>query len=113
MSTASSRASRGAPGSGAGSVRSSCGTRPRGAGLAEPLARLRALGVRVAVDEAGSGFASFSHIVRLRPEIIKLDRTLVSGVDDDAARRALAAAVVMFAFEIDATVVAEGVETQP
>ena len=81
--------------------------------LVEPLRLLRTAGARVAVDDAGSGFASFSHIVRLRPEIIKLDRTLVAGIDDDAARRALAAAVVMFAFEIDAAVVAEGVETQP
>jgi EAL domain-containing protein (putative c-di-GMP-specific phosphodiesterase class I) len=47
----------------------------------------------------------------LRPDTIKLDRELIRGIDGDAARRALAAAVVMFAREIGAQVTAEGVET--
>ena len=72
---------------------------------------LRALGVRLAVDDAGAGFASFRHILRLSPEYIKLDRTLIENIADDPARRALAAAVVLFAFEMGSAVVAEGVET--
>jgi PAS domain S-box-containing protein len=72
---------------------------------------LRRRGLRVAVDDAGAGFASFRHILRLRPDTIKLDRELIRGIDGDAARRALAAAVVMFAREIGAQVTAEGVET--
>jgi EAL domain-containing protein (putative c-di-GMP-specific phosphodiesterase class I) len=79
--------------------------------LASRTAELRALGVRLAVDDAGAGFASFRHILRLSPEYIKLDRTLIENISEDPARRALAAAVVLFAFEMGSAVVAEGVET--
>lgn len=79
--------------------------------LRDPVARLRAAGVRLAVDDAGAGYASFRHILRLAPEVIKLDRSLVAGIDHDPARRALAAAVVMFGLEMDATIIAEGLET--
>jgi PAS domain S-box-containing protein len=80
--------------------------------LRAPLDELRALGVRLAVDDAGAGYASFRHILRLRPEFIKLDQEITRGIHADAARRALAAAVVMFALDVGATVIAEGVETE-
>ncbi|MDQ1700877.1 MAG: hypothetical protein QOF57_129, partial [Frankiaceae bacterium] len=67
---------------------------------------------RLAVDDAGAGFASFRHVVQLRPDQIKLDRDLVSGIDTDPARRALASAVVLFSLEVGAGVIAEGVETE-
>jgi EAL domain-containing protein (putative c-di-GMP-specific phosphodiesterase class I) len=79
--------------------------------LAARAQHLRTLGVRLAVDDAGAGFASFRHILRLGPEYIKLDRTLIENISEDPARRALAAAVVLFAFEMGSAVVAEGVET--
>jgi EAL domain-containing protein (putative c-di-GMP-specific phosphodiesterase class I) len=79
--------------------------------LQEARARLRDHGIRVAVDDAGAGYASFRHIVALAPDIIKLDRGLVSGIDHDEACRALVAAVVMFAMESGASLVAEGIET--
>jgi EAL domain-containing protein (putative c-di-GMP-specific phosphodiesterase class I) len=79
--------------------------------LAARADELRGLGVRLAVDDAGAGFASFRHILRLCPEYIKLDRTLIENISEDPARRALAAAVVLFAFEMGSAVVAEGVET--
>lgn len=79
--------------------------------LAARAAEIRQLGVRLAVDDAGAGFASFRHILRLGPEYIKLDRTLIENISEDPARRALAAAVVLFAFEMGSAVVAEGVET--
>jgi EAL domain-containing protein (putative c-di-GMP-specific phosphodiesterase class I) len=72
---------------------------------------LRSKGVRLAVDDAGAGWASFRHILSLRPDIIKMDRSLTRGVDVDPARRALAMALAIFAGEVGATVVAEGVET--
>ena len=78
--------------------------------LLTALDELRALGVRLAVDDAGAGFSSLRHILTLRPDIIKLDRTLVTGIDDDPARRALAGSLMTFAVEIGATVVAEGIE---
>ena len=79
--------------------------------LIEARMRLRAHGIRVAVDDAGAGYASFRHIVALAPDIIKVDRAIVSGVDSDPARSALVGAVVTFAHGSGAAVVAEGVET--
>jgi EAL domain-containing protein (putative c-di-GMP-specific phosphodiesterase class I)/CheY-like chemotaxis protein len=70
------------------------------------------LGVRVAVDDAGAGFASLRHILQLSPNIIKLDMSLTRGIDRDQARRALAAGLISFAGEISATIVAEGIESR-
>ncbi len=71
----------------------------------------RQRGVRFAVDDAGAGYASFRHILRLRPEIIKLDIALTRDIDGDPARRALATALITFASSTGSTIVAEGVET--
>jgi PAS domain S-box-containing protein len=80
--------------------------------LISALAPLRQLGLRVAVDDAGSGFSSMRHVLQIRPDIIKLDRSLISGIDDDLGQRALGAALAEFARQIGATLVAEGIETQ-
>ena len=79
--------------------------------LQRALDSLKGMGVRLAVDDAGAGYSSFRHILNLKPQMIKVDRALVSDIHIDAGRRALAAAIVMFALEMDATVTAEGVET--
>jgi EAL domain-containing protein (putative c-di-GMP-specific phosphodiesterase class I) len=76
------------------------------------LGALRRAGVRVAVDDAGAGYSTFRHILQLRPDIIKMDQSITRDIDTDAARRALATALVIFAGELGATVVAEGVETE-
>ena len=78
--------------------------------IIENLKRFRSLGIRVAVDDAGAGFAGLEFLVRLRPDVIKLDRTLVAGIDSDPAKRAMAAALVLFARDIGATVIGEGIE---
>jgi EAL domain-containing protein (putative c-di-GMP-specific phosphodiesterase class I) len=75
------------------------------------LARLREHGVRVAVDDVGSGFASFRHVTRVKPEILKLDRSLVCGIDEDPVRQSLASAIVAFARDVGAIVVSEGIES--
>ncbi len=67
--------------------------------------------VRVAVDDAGSGFASLRHILELQPDIIKLDIALVRDIDSDPARQALAAGLRHFAALTGTTIIAEGVET--
>jgi EAL domain-containing protein (putative c-di-GMP-specific phosphodiesterase class I)/CheY-like chemotaxis protein len=79
--------------------------------LLAALTELRRHGVRIAVDDAGAGYAGLQHLLRLRPDIIKLDLDLTRGIHTDPARRALAGALVGFAKEIEAVVVAEGVET--
>jgi len=74
--------------------------------------RLRDLGVRIAIDDAGAGYSGLQQIVRLRPNVIKLDMSLTKNIDRDLARRALASAMVQFAKDTNATVVAEGIETE-
>lgn len=69
-------------------------------------------GVRIAIDDAGSGYAGLQHILRLRPDIIKLDLELTHGINTDPARRALTTAMISFARELDATIIAEGIETR-
>jgi EAL domain-containing protein (putative c-di-GMP-specific phosphodiesterase class I) len=76
------------------------------------LGALRKGGIRVAVDDAGSGYASLRHILELRPDIIKMDLSITRDIDTDPARRALATALVIFAGEVGAVVVAEGAETE-
>lgn len=78
--------------------------------LLAALERLRGRGVRIAVDDTGAGYAGFQHLLRLRPQILKLDTTLTRGIDADPVRRSLAAALVTFATEIGAIIIAEGVE---
>jgi len=82
------------------------------ASLDAALERLRRHGVRVAVDDVGSGFASFRHVTRVNPEILKLDRSLVSGIDEDPVRQSLASAIVSFARDVGAIVVSEGIESE-
>jgi EAL domain-containing protein (putative c-di-GMP-specific phosphodiesterase class I) len=80
--------------------------------LNEALAPLRAGGAWIAIDDVGAGFASLSHILRLAPDIVKLDLSLTRGIAADPARDALASSLVDFASGIDATIGAEGIETQ-
>lgn len=80
--------------------------------LAQALAPLRRAGLRIAVDDAGAGFASMRHILQLKPDLIKLDRGIIAGIDTDPAQRALGAAMVGFSSEIGAALVAEGIETE-
>lgn len=74
-------------------------------------ARFRRDNIRVAVDDAGAGYASLHHILKLAPDIIKLDIGLTRNIDSDPVRRALASSLVRFAQETDAIVTAEGIET--
>lgn len=68
--------------------------------------------VELAIDDAGAGYASFRHILELRPRYVKLDRALVQGLDTDTARLALVRGLADFAIASGATLVAEGVETE-
>jgi EAL domain-containing protein (putative c-di-GMP-specific phosphodiesterase class I) len=80
--------------------------------LTSALERLRAAGVRVAIDDAGAGFASLRHTLRLSPDILKIDIGIVRDIDRDRGKRALASALARFAAEMEMAVVAEGIESQ-
>ena len=68
--------------------------------------------VRLGVDDAGAGYASLRHILELAPAVVKLDLSLVRGIDVDPARQALVAGLCRFAKEAGIELVAEGIETE-
>lgn len=72
---------------------------------------LRRRGALVALDDAGAGYSGLQQMLQLRPSILKLDRTLVEGLDADEAKIALVEMMGVFANRIDAWIIAEGVET--
>ncbi len=76
----------------------------------EAVERLREMGVRLAVDDVGAGFASLRHLLRLRPDLMKLDTSLCRHLRTDPGR-ALAEGLVSFATASGASVVVEGIET--
>ncbi|WP_417308435.1 EAL domain-containing protein [Devosia sp.] len=80
--------------------------------LTEVLSDFRAHGLRVAIDDAGAGFAGLRHIVNIAPDIIKLDLSITRDIDSDASRRAMATALLAFGRETGCRLLAEGVETQ-
>jgi EAL domain-containing protein (putative c-di-GMP-specific phosphodiesterase class I) len=73
---------------------------------------LRERGVLLAVDDMGAGYASFSHVLKLRPDVIKLDRSMIVDIATNPAKRAFVTAIVLLALELDATITAEGIETR-
>ncbi len=78
--------------------------------IAWALDPLRDLGMRLAIDDAGAGYAGLQQILRLRPDIIKLDISLTRDIDTDHARASLADALTGFARKTGATLIAEGIE---
>jgi EAL domain-containing protein (putative c-di-GMP-specific phosphodiesterase class I) len=78
--------------------------------LGHAVSALRTAGVGISVDDVGSGYAGLRHVVEVRPDIIKLDASIVSGIDDDPVRRAAAKSIVGLAKEIGADTIFEGVE---
>lgn len=80
--------------------------------LEAALASLRARGMRIAVDDAGAGFASMRHVLALRPDVLKLDVSITHGISGDVRRRELVRALVAFSRATGCTLVAEGIETE-
>ncbi|MEA2332762.1 MAG: diguanylate cyclase [Thermoleophilaceae bacterium] len=72
---------------------------------------LRARGARIAVDDAGEGYAGLQQVMSMRADIIKLDRALVADVHTDPAKIALIGSLVQFARSTGASICAEGIET--
>ena len=75
------------------------------------LGELRKKGIRVAVDDFGAGFSNVKYIADLSPDIVKLDRELVSGVREGTRQFKLLISIVRLCNDMGAQVVAEGIET--
>lgn len=78
--------------------------------LEAEIAALRERGARIALDDAGAGYAGLQQIIRVAPDILKLDRALVHGAHADSSRQALLEALIGFASTTGAAICAEGVE---
>ncbi|MDB5800512.1 MAG: diguanylate phosphodiesterase [Rhodocyclales bacterium] len=79
--------------------------------LLQILKPMRSRGVRISIDDAGTGYSSMRHILSVQPDIIKLDVGLTRGMDHDPTRHALTAALIEFARQTGSSILAEGVET--
>jgi EAL domain-containing protein (putative c-di-GMP-specific phosphodiesterase class I) len=79
-------------------------------GAARVLAALHGLGVRLAIDDFGSGYSSLGHLGRMPVDILKLDRTFISSLNADDRSEALAAGVIALGRSLGLQVVAEGIE---
>jgi diguanylate cyclase (GGDEF)-like protein len=78
--------------------------------VAAALSSLRARGARIALDDIGAGGHEFARLANLRPDVIKVDRSLVAGCAGDNARSAVLLALVVYARRLGVMVCAEGVE---
>ena len=81
--------------------------------VTDDLAALRRLGVRIAVDDFGTGWSSLAYLVGLPIDVLKMDRQFLSDVETDPQRRALCASVLHLGSSLGLAVVVEGVETEP
>ena len=72
----------------------------------------RSQGYLVAVDDAGAGYSGLTSIAQIRPEFIKIDMSLIQGIDKDPVKRALIETLVTFADKIGSKIIAEGIESQ-
>jgi EAL domain-containing protein (putative c-di-GMP-specific phosphodiesterase class I) len=79
--------------------------------VAGAVARLKALGFQVAIDDLGAGYAGLTSFTQLEPEVAKLDMSLVRGIDVDSRRQSIARSMKKLCDELGMLVVAEGVET--
>ncbi|MEE8603089.1 EAL domain-containing protein [Euzebya tangerina] len=82
------------------------------ASLRKPIEQLRAAGAMIAADDVGSGYAGMQMLLEMRPQIVKIDGSLVSGIDRDPAKRAVVRMLGELAGRIDAWVLAEGIERE-
>jgi EAL domain-containing protein (putative c-di-GMP-specific phosphodiesterase class I) len=78
----------------------------------ERTARLRALGYRIAIDDLGEGYSGLTSFAILEPEAVKLDMSLIRGIDAVPMKRKLVRAMATLCRELDARLIAEGVETE-
>jgi len=75
------------------------------------ITRLRALGYRIAIDDLGEGYSGLTSFAHLEPEAVKLDMSLIRGIETVPMKRKLVRAMATLCRELDARLIAEGVET--
>ena len=74
--------------------------------------RVRRMGAKIAIDDFGSGYSNFSYILKLKPDYIKIDGSIIKNIDSSEDSRAIASAIIAFANQLDITVIAEFVHSK-
>ncbi len=72
--------------------------------------RLRAAGIKVAIDDFGAGFAGLSLLAEFQPDKLKIDRKLIQGIQTNGPKQAIVRAVIECCYSLGISVIAEGVE---
>lgn len=80
--------------------------------LNQYIEQLRTQGFRIAIDDAGAGYSSLHAIAEMRPDFVKIDRSLVRNIESNGTRRALLTTLTRYSQQIGAAVIAEGCETR-
>jgi diguanylate cyclase (GGDEF)-like protein/PAS domain S-box-containing protein len=78
---------------------------------AETIAKLREHGIRIALDDFGTGYSSLSYLRRFSIDMLKIDRSFVTGLDQCIEDRVIVAAIITMAHALGLDVTAEGIET--
>jgi EAL domain-containing protein (putative c-di-GMP-specific phosphodiesterase class I) len=79
--------------------------------LSERIARLRTMGFRIAIDDLGAGYAGLTSFAQLRPDIVKIDMSLIRDVDKEPTKERLVRSLAQLCREMGIDAVCEGVET--
>lgn len=82
-------------------------------GVSERIANLRRLGYRIAIDDLGAGYAGLTSFALLHPEVVKIDMSLVRGIEASSTKQRVVASLIRLCREMEMAMVCEGVETAP
>ena len=77
------------------------------------VAQLRDMGYRIAVDDLGAGYAGLTSFAQLEPEVVKVDMSLVRGIDASPTKQKLLGSIIGLCRDLDIQMIAEGIETEP
>jgi EAL domain-containing protein (putative c-di-GMP-specific phosphodiesterase class I) len=79
--------------------------------VAARVGRLRSLGYRIAVDDLGAGYAGLTSFAHLEPEVVKVDMSLIRGIDQSPMKQKLLGSIVSLCRDLGIEIIAEGIET--
>ena len=79
--------------------------------VASRVGRLRSMGYRIAVDDLGAGYAGLTSFAHLEPEVVKVDMSLIRGIDQSPMKQKLLGSIVTLCRDLGIEIIAEGIET--
>jgi EAL domain-containing protein (putative c-di-GMP-specific phosphodiesterase class I) len=82
-------------------------------GVSERVAAVRALGFRIAIDDLGAGYAGLTTLSQLRPEMVKIDMSLIRSIETSPVKQSIISSISTLCKDLGMLVVAEGIETPP